>query len=280
MPVDSPMTTLEFREIARMEEARQARGLAAVADEARPLAGGTMGRGVPGTWFNGAVGLGLNGAVSRAEIDELVEFYTSKGIEPRVEVCPFADESLIRGLADLGFVVRLFEMTFYRALDRQETVRPPQHTPHGIEIAALDAGDDGAVREYATVCVTGFAPPGETIRPEFIDAVAKTARHPRVTGVVARYEGRIVAAGGMEASGESAGLFGLSVLPEFRRRGIQQAMIAWRLNEASRRGSRIACIAGKPGEGTERNVRRMGFMLAYTKVHMVKPGEGLVPVVG
>jgi GNAT superfamily N-acetyltransferase len=66
------------------------------------------------------------------------------------------------------------------------------------------------------------------------------------------------------------------VLPEFRRRGIQQALIAARLNYAAARGARLATIGSKPGAGTERNVRRMGFATAYTKPVMVRPGPGLV----
>ena len=70
--------------------------------------------------------------------------------------------------------------------------------------------------------------------------------------------------------------FGLRVLPEFRRRGIQQALIAARLNYAAARGARLATIGSRPGAGTERNVRRMGFATAYTKPVMVRPGPGLV----
>lgn len=74
---------------------------------------------------------------------------------------------------------------------------------------------------------------------------------------------------------EVCALFGLSLLPEFRRRGIQQALIAARLNSASVRGARLATIGSKPGAETERNVRRMGFATAYTKPVMVRPGPGL-----
>jgi len=45
---------------------------------------------------------------------------------------------------------------------------------------------------------------------------------------------------------EVCALFGLSLLPEFRRRGIQQALIAARLNSASVRGARLATMAQSP----------------------------------
>lgn len=63
--------------------------------------------------------------------------------------------------------------------------------------------------------------------------------------------------------------FGVSELPEFRRRGIQQALIAARLQACVDAGCELACIHSSPGIGTERNAARMGFALAYTKVTLV-----------
>ena len=75
-------------------------------------------------------------------------------------------------------------------------------------------------------------------------------------------------------------LFGLAVVPEYRRRGVQQALIAERLRLARDAGARVATIGSRPGHSTERNVRRMGFQTAYTKVSLVRPGAGLRPVIG
>lgn len=274
------MSMLELREIARLEEARQARGLAEVAEESMPIAGGTVARTKPGMWHNYAVGLGMNGPVTAADIDAVIDYHASKGVEPRIELCPFADETLIAGTAARGFVVRLFEMTFFRSLDPNQPVRAPHEPPAGLRIEAVNPQDEAGVRSFAMTCIAGFMPPGQPVSEDMIESASRNVRHPRTVAAAAWLDGRMVGAGAMEVAGESCGLFGLSVVPEYRRRGIQQALIAWRLNEAARRGSRVAFIAGKPGEGTERNVRRMGFALAYTKVTLVRPGDGLVPMIG
>ena len=73
-----------------------------------------------------------------------------------------------------------------------------------------------------------------------------------------------------------AALFGTSVLPAFRRRGIQTALIAARLERARQRDCTFATIHSRPGIPTERNAKRMGFALVYTKAIMTMPGEGLV----
>ena len=72
-------------------------------------------------------------------------------------------------------------------------------------------------------------------------------------------------------------LFGASVLPAFRRRGIQQALISARLQTALSLGADLASITSHPGIPTERNAARLGFQLAYVRAVMVKRGPELVP---
>lgn len=271
---------LELSEIAKLEELRQAKGLAEVAERSEPLCGGTMGGGFPGNWHNNAVGLGFNGLVTKADIDRMIEYYSSRGCEPRVELCPFADKSLSVELGNAGFRITDFEMVFFRQLDPAQPARPLQGHPAGVELSFVDPGDAERVREYARVAVSGFMPEGQEIPEEFLKIAETPVRHPLCKGAIATIGGKVVGAGGTEVRGEVAALFGLSVLPEFRRRGIQQALIAQRLNDAASKGARIATIGGRPGQGTERNVRRMGFQCAYTKLIMVRPGEGLTPVMG
>ena len=60
------------------------------------------------------------------------------------------------------------------------------------------------------------------------------------------------------------------VLPEFRRRGVQSGLIAQRLHEAALAGCEYAVVSTNPGSGSQRNMERRGFRLAYTKVVMVR----------
>ncbi len=270
---------MDMLEIAKLEEGRQAEALAELADEVLRVGGGVAGRGAKGSWLNNANGMGLSGPVSEDEVVELAKWYESAGIEPRIELCPMADESLIRALESQKFLVRMFENVLYRELVPGETVRPVMEPLDGkrLVIKQVDPASDAEVREYAIVCSSGFLPPGVTELPlEHLEISMRVARHPRTVGMLAMLDGKCVGAGGMGMHDKVCALFGLSVLPEFRRRGIQQALIAARLNHAAARGARLATIGSKPGAGTERNVRRMGFATAYTKPVMVRPGPGLV----
>jgi len=50
-----------------------------------------------------AVGLGLNGPVSKEEFDRLEEFYFSRKEAVRVETCPMADATLLEHYKERGY---------------------------------------------------------------------------------------------------------------------------------------------------------------------------------
>lgn len=295
---------LPLAEIARLEERRQALGIGEVAPESRPFGrpgslpanhqrpdGGVLSRGLPGQWCNSAVGLGLDGPVAREDLEDMAAWYASAGIEPRVELCPFAHPSLIEHLGAMGFVVKFFEMVFFRELSdlqgptesaalgqTRSAAKAPFLPPTGVEIRLVDPADDEMVRTYARVAISGFFPEG--VSPTEADYVIaeRVPRHSRTRGVVAIADARVVGAGAVEVMGDASALFGVTVLPEYRQRGIQTAMLEFRMRHAAERGAKIATIGSLPGGGTERNVRRMGFQVAYTRPALVRPGPGLVSV--
>ena len=282
---------LAYADFARAEEARQAKALAEIADAARPFAGGIAGRSSPGNWSNSSVGMGLKGPVTQGEVDEVVAWFQEAGIEPRFEVCPFADPSLVAALETHRAVALIFENTFFRALSASERVSPLVETPRGLKIERVDPSDAAAVRQYSAVAMSGFLPDGESPSEEDFAVSARVVAHPRTVAMLATIDGEPAGAGaaavsdpieiGGGANGDAGGtrvlaMFGASVLARFRNRGVQQALMAARLNHGIEHGAAMASIGAKPGIATERNARRMGFGLAYTKVHVVKPGVGLV----
>jgi GNAT superfamily N-acetyltransferase len=265
-------------QIARLEEPRQAAMLAAVTPEVRPFAGGVMGFHAPGSWQNQACGVGLDGPVSGAEIDAMIEFYSSRGVEPRVELSPFADETLIAGLANQQFVIREFESVLARELPAGEVLEDalPVAWPEGLELARVDAADAEGIARATEASLRGFYPEGEIPRPMF-EACRITLSLESTIVYLATIAGEVVAAGSVSVAGPVASLMGVSTKPEFRRRGIQLALIATRLAAARERGCVLATIGSRPGIPTERNAMRVGFAMAYNKVIVVRPRDGLTP---
>ncbi len=263
-------------EIARAEEGRQARGTAEVVPEAEPIAGGWMTFDAIGSWANQAVGLGLHGPVSEGDLERLVAFYVERGVEPRLEVCAFAHESLLQGLAARGFVLREFEDVLARPLDPGEDLRAllPHGWPAGLTCERVDPNDPEAVERFVEVTLAGFQPdvPPD---PVFAAITRRVLAHPRNDAFLLHLDGEVAGVGGMETAGAISCQFGGVVLPAFRRRGLQAALIVARLERARERGATLVCTHSSPGIPTERNALRLGFRLAYAKVVLVKPGEGL-----
>lgn len=280
--IDVSSAMIDLREIARLEETRLAVALADVAEESHPWGGGRMCRASPGNWINYVAGAGFAGEVRRDAMAEMIAFYEEKGIEPRIELAPFADASLVALTAEHGFVIRVFESVFFRDLASASRVEPVQCPPPGLRVERVDPSDEAALRRFCEVAMSGFYPPGMTPTEDEIRTTMRSAAHPRCIPLMAFVGREAAGAGAMEIvvvdGVPVSALYGLSVRPEFRRKGVQQALIAARLNLAIERGVKLATISSRPGVATERNVRRMGFEVAYTKAILVRPGEGLVGV--
>lgn len=271
------MTNLTPRDIAALEERRQAECTVAAALVSEPIAGGFMSVSGAGSWTNQACGLGLAGPVEAAEVDRLIEFYASRGIEPKIEVSAFADETLLAGLAARGFVLREFEAVLARPLVPGEAFAPAQGWPPGITFVRVDPQDAAQVEAFIDASTCGFRPEGSPVPPELADASRRMIAQARTACFLA-LDGEVAVGGGTLDVGEGvAALLGTSVRASHRGRGIQQALIALRLRAAQARGCAVVCIHSRPGIPTERNAARMGFALVYHKVALVRPGPGLVP---
>ncbi len=273
------MDSWSYLEIARQVEHKQAIAAAELALESRPLAEGWLAFGGKGSYVNKACGFGMERPVSEAELDELVTFFTSRGVEPRIELSPFVLPSLTAGLAQRGFVLRRFANVLARSLSPGDKplLALPRGWPEGVRVERVDPSDAAALREYVEVSESGFLTEGELLPPEFLETGLRAARRPTQDAYVARIGQEVAGAGGCESSGGVTALFGTSVKPAFRGLGIQQALIAARLERARQRGSQLAVIISAPGIPTERNAARLGFEMSYSRAYLIMHGPGLLP---
>ncbi|RKI15843.1 N-acetyltransferase [Corallococcus sp. AB030] len=272
------MNDVNLVEIARRFERKQATSAVALSTASAPLADGWMAFGGVGSYINKSCGYGFERAVTDAELDALVDFFASRGVEPKAELSPFAPQPLLKGLADRGFVLREFETVLYRPLQVGEDLsRLSRGAPAGLRVERVDPSDDAAVHRFVEVAGSGFVPEGESMPAIFLEMGLKAARNPVSDSYVAWLDGVAVGAGSCEVSDGLTSLFGTSVLPAYRRLGVQQALIAARLARGLEKGSDLAAIMSSPGIPTERNAMRLGFLMAYSRAVLVKPGAGLEP---
>ncbi|WP_224247507.1 GNAT family N-acetyltransferase [Hyalangium gracile] len=272
------MKGLDFAEIARLVERKQGTSLEGLATDVVPVAGGWMVFDTPGSPVNKVCGLGFHGVPTDAELDRMITFFTERGAEPKVELCPFVPRALMEGLGKRGFVLQEFENVLIRDLQRTGEIRSllPWGWPVGVSIEKVDPTNPTLVDDYIRVAFSGFFPEGMELSEGLMDFGRRFAKARGYDLYVARVNGEVVGAAGCESGNDVTLLFGASVKPAFRRRGIQQALMATRLERGRELGSRLAMINSGPGISTERNATRLGFGVAYSRAVLVRPGEGLV----
>jgi len=218
-----------------------------------------------------ATGIGVSRPISEAELEALEQFFRSRGVKPRIEVCPHAQEPLHRLLRARGYRLDSFVNTHLREVfssDADELLPADRHITR-VTRANLDVFADTISRGFSE----GAAPD-----PAFLDLPRASALAQGVTCYLAFADDKPAGAGGVAITQSDpafphhyrplAALFGASTLPQFRRRGVQTALLSARLAQAAAAGCDLAVIHSRPGTPSERNIARAGFQLAYTKAVM------------
>lgn len=275
---------LEPIELARRAEWREARSVGEIAQESQPFAGGTMSYSGPGSWSNTACGCGLAGAVDDAELDRLMAFYDERSEPGEVELSSFAHETLIEGLGKRGFVLKfLVTALAVEMVPGASAMSWLSHgVPKGIEIREMVPGDEDADRAFVRFTSSHFDPPDGVVTEVMMTTGLRAHRHPRNTSFVAWDGDTMVGSAGMETTtdgplGPIGCLYGAAVAKSHRRRGIQQALIAARMDRALADGCPVLTILTKPGIPTERNAMRLGFGVVYAKAVLGRLTSGFDP---
>jgi hypothetical protein len=84
------------------------------------ICGGHMVFARVGSPIGRAVGLGLNGPISSADLDGLEQFYRSRGAAAQVDVCPLTDSTLIEMLKKRCYCMTELNNVLYRKLRSKE----------------------------------------------------------------------------------------------------------------------------------------------------------------
>ncbi|HXY00034.1 MAG TPA: GNAT family N-acetyltransferase [Candidatus Limnocylindrales bacterium] len=205
-----------------------------------------------------AVGLGLNGPVSREAFDQLEAFYFSRKEPVRVETCPLADLSLMEHYKERGYHVSEFSNVMVRPV--LGDVIPT--TPPGIEIRRVRRDE---VDLWVMTVSQGFAD-NYPITQELLNVMKMFALGQHTELYLASINGRVAGGATLAIRGRIAGLFGASTLPEFRKRGVQTALLYMRLQRSADEGCELAMSIAQPGSISQRNITRLGFQTLYTRV--------------
>jgi len=210
---------------------------------------------------NQIVGMGLEAEVTAHDLDRVEDFFRSRGVPSTVVVSPLAHESLRNLLGERGYRIAEFNSVLIRQIRSQE----PFTLPAGVSVERVTPDN---VKGWMSAIAKGFEQ-DIVVAEEVFGGFAEL---PGALAFIARIEGKVAGGCGGRVIPEAriAALFGTATLPEFRRRGVQSALIARRLHEAALAGCEYAVVCTRPGSGSQRNMERRGFRLAYTKVVLMR----------
>jgi len=230
---------------------------------AEAVAGGFAVYAGSGSPANRAVGLGMHGPVTQADLDQVHEFYRRLHAAPGLDLCPLADPSLLDLLNQNGYRLEHFFNVLARPLSDGDAAVPLPAAPRITQATPEEA--ELWIRTTAQGFTGKEDPPQadlDILRPNFHSADA--------TCFFAWLDDQPAGGGALFVHDGVAELGGASTRPAFRRRGVQMALLQARLAAARKSGCDLAASMTEPGSGSQRNMVRVGFQLAYTKAKMVK----------
>lgn len=235
-----------------------------------PVAGGFACCADDGSPMNKVVGLGFAGMPDPAQLDEIERTFAAHGVPVTVELSHLGDPAVATGLTERGYRLVGFENVLGRALPGGSAFTPSP----GVEVRLAEATD---IRQWLDVIVEGFAhPDGEGV-PTHEDfpreVVAQAERDIEKAGAVpylAVCDGVVAGGASMRCDQGIAQLAGAATAPSHRRRGVQAALLARRLADATGSGCDLAVVTTAPGSMSQKNVQRKGFELLYARAVLVR----------
>lgn len=209
-----------------------------------------------------AVGLGMRGPITAADVDQVEQFFAAHRLPVEIDLCPHADTSLRELLQARGYGVMRFLNAHVRSLTAADFDVP---LVQNVVVKPLEASDEDAWMHAMIDDAQGTRLPD--------DVGMMLARmgfnKPYALYFVAFVNGELAGGGAMVMRDGVAILFSAGTHLQFRRRGVQTALLAHRLHVAAHAGCALAMVLTTPGSASERNVARAGFQIAYTRPTLI-----------
>ena len=186
-------------------------------------------------------------------VDEIVARYREHGVRGWLELAPcerfeqLASALSAAGAAQIGYHTVLYGAASERPL------------PALVEIESAPDPE-----RFADVLLRGHGVPGGA-RVRDRASVARWAELEKWRLYLARVDGEPAGAALLSLEDDIGYLANASTLPEHRRRGVQTALIARRIEDAAAAGCDSVCSGAAFGSASQRNLQRAGLQVAYTK---------------
>jgi GNAT superfamily N-acetyltransferase len=226
-----------------------------------------------GSPFNKVAGLGFDGVPSSDHLDRIEAEFAVRQAPVQFEISTLADPDLFRALTRRGYELVGFENVLARPLAPLERAAD---TESSIRVSLVAPHENAA---WLDAIITAFLQPdtfdGPAGHESFDRATLErvytdTFRAPSFERLLARRAGDIAGGASVRVFEGIAQLCGAATLPAHRRKGVQSALLQYRLEMAASRGCDLAIVTTQPGSKSQQNVQRFGFALLYARAVLIK----------
>jgi N-acetylglutamate synthase-like GNAT family acetyltransferase len=239
-----------------------------------PACGGLAVFAGPASPVNKVIGLGFDGPLDPASLENVEREWRDRGEPVRIELSILADATAGPALSARGYRLHGFENVLGASLES---------APVADADTAIETLADADPRLWTDIAVDAFlhldgtgSPADDTLSREQLER--ELLDYAGVSGLrryLATINGQPVGEAALRIDRESslAQLAGAGTLPAFRGRGVQKALLQRRLADARAAGCDVAVVTTAPGTRSQANVMRRGFVLLYTRAILVREGE-------
>lgn len=198
--------------------------------------------------------LGLVDPISASELEAIEAFL---GTPTVLELSPAADPGLWLLLAKRGYCLQQFQLLWTRSL----LLPVSERSSAKVQIVA-----PSEAASFNRIVGAGYLDldEWEDLVPPFEVPIGI----PNAWSFLVYAEGCPAGGGTLGIVEGVALLSGAAVLPRYRGRGLQKALITTRLQFARQLGCDLACASTAPGTASQRSYEASGFGVAYPKVEM------------
>lgn len=205
-----------------------------------------------------AFGLGLNGTVTKAELDELEEFNKFHDAPTNIEMCPLVDPGLLEMLTRRGYKILEYSNVLFHELKEIPELRTD------VSVRIPNNYEDDL---WARVVSLGFIPVEEP-EPMMLEITVTMFHSESSVPFLVEIDNQPAGGGGLFMSNGIADCYGHATLMNFRGRGAQTALIQASLAHAKKNNCELVMATTMPGTSSQRNFERQGFRVAYTRTKL------------
>ena len=202
-------------------------------------------------------GLGVFEELTPATLDKIEDFFHDRRAPVFHEVSPFAGVAALALLCERGY--RPVEMT---SILYQPVCQPAPVIQSDVTVRIAGPEEAGL---WSQISTRGWAHDHPELEEILLELGAVMAARDQTVCFLAEIDG-LPGAAGVLCLHQGAALFaGAATVPEFRRRGLQSALLRERMRYAFEHECDLAMMGAMPGSESQRNAERNGFQIAYTR---------------